>query len=891
MWTDVRFRARALFRSRSLDRELEQELRAHLDAQTQKYCEAGLPPAEAARRARLDFGGVDAAVEACRDARGVRPFEVLAADLRYALRALRKDRLLAAVAILTLALGIGAATTVFSVVETLLLKPLPYPAADRIAFPWRIAPPGINVGFAEIPWGRTDFLTLRRESRTFASLGAFLGASFNLTGAGEPARLDGARVSAGFFPSLGTPAALGRVFTADEDRPGHDREAVLSDEVWQRRFGADPSIVGRPIDLDGQPYVVVGVMPPGFTFPRASELPGSFSFPAHTQVWVPLALPTGPAWRGEPSELAVVGRLKRGVMLEQAQAELDLFGREMERRIPAAKGWFHSRLVPATTQIVGDSRRPLLLVFAAVGIVLLIVCANVAGLLLTRSIGRMREFTLRTALGATRARLIAQLLCESLLLGVLGGGGGVLLAAGGVEFVKRWGPAGTPRLGEIHLDAMALGFALAVSLLTGLCFGTAPALLAARAASPGSLLRGGGGRSVGHARDSRLRHGLLVVEVALALVLVVASGLLVRTFVRVMQVDGGFDADHVLTFELTLPTARYPDTARIVQFYDRTLRRLSALHGVRAAGLGETLPMGGPGESTGLRVPGRPPNHPAFAAYTIASPGYFAAVGTRVMEGRAFTGADNTAGAPVAIVSQAMANAYWPGQDAIGRQVGLPILPYNMTVVGVVADVKHASLRESSGPEIYVPFTQKVWPSMQTMRLAVRSSADPSATAAAVREAVRAEDPDLPLARVQTLQAIVDGAVARQRFTMLLLVGFGVVALVLACVGLYGAASYTVTQRTQEIGVRVALGASRARVVELMLGRGLRLTLAGVAIGLVAALGVTRTMRGFLFGVTPTDVPTFAAVSALLVAVGTLACYLPARRAASVDPVVALRHD
>ena len=549
----------------------------------------------------------------------------------------------------------------------------------------------------------------------------------------------------------------------------------------------------------------------------------------------------------------------------------------MDREFPQGKGWFKSRVMPMTRQLAGEVRRPLILLFAAVGVVLLIACSNVANLLLARSIARTRELTLRAALGASRLRVVRQLVTESLLLAMIGGLGGVLVASGGVALVKAFGPLDVPRLGEVRLEPRVLLFAIAVSVGTGVLSGLVPASSLVRDQSAASL-NDGDQRAGRGPRGSRLRSALLVAEVALALLLTIASGLLVRTFNHLIAIDGGFNPDRVLTFELTLPSRSYGDGDRIVAAYRAVLQKLQALPGVTAAGIGETVPMGGAGESTGLRIPDRSSTGdpaPPFANYTILSPRYLAAVGTVVLQGRDFLDTDTADSMPVAIVNAAMARKYWPGQNALGKQVGLPIRPFNMTVVGIVADVKHLSLREEPGPEIYVPYTQKPWPSMLTMHVAVRTQTDPASMTAAIRSAIRAVDPDLPIAGVTTLATIVDEAMAQPRFSMLLVGGFGVVALLMACVGLYGAVSYAVTSRTQEIGIRLALGASRARVVMLVLVNACGSPPSGSASARSLAVVVLRAIAAFLYGVEPTDPATFATLSLLLAAVTLLACYLP----------------
>jgi predicted permease len=888
--SDAVFRARAVFRRNAVESELDAELRAHLDHQTAKHMAGGASRDAAERLARLELGGVEQVKEDCRDTRGVWLVETVIRDARFAWRLLRKDAGFSAIAILTMALGIGASTTVFSVVNAILLKPLPYPSAEEIVLPWRLPPRGVNLGFEELPWGRSEFLTFAQQTKTFASLGAFLGDSFNLTGSGEPVRLEGVRASSGLFPSLGVAPALGRVFTADEDRPGREHEVVLSYRLWLDRFGGNRGVVDQTVNLNGAPYTVVGVMPPGFAFPRAAEMPGSFTLPREAQLWVPLALPVGPTKRGEPSELAVVGRLQHGASVGAAQAELDLFAVHMDREFPRAKGWFTSRIAPLHTQVAGETRRPLLLMLAAVGIVLLIACSNVANLLLTRAIARARELALRAAIGASRERLVGQLVTESVLLSMAGGVAGVCLALAGIHFARTFGPANIPRLADVTLDMPVLAFALSASMITGLVFGLVPAFTGVRGAD-GRALKDGSLRCTAGTRSTRVRNALLAAEVALALVLVIASGLLARTFVHLLHVDAGFDPEHVVTFEMTLPSSRYADLDHIVAVYRNALERLRALPGVEAAGIGETVPMGGAGESTGVRISGRATartREQPFANYTIASPGFFAAVGTPVLRGRDFTEADVADSMPVAIVNRAMAEKFWPGENAVGKAVGLPISSFDMTVVGVVANVKHRTVREEATPEMYVPYTQRPWPSMSTMHVAIRARAEPAALVSSVRAAIAAIDPDLPLARIATLSSIVDDAMAQPRFSMLLVSAFGVLALALACVGLYGAVSYSVIDRTPEIGIRLALGAERRRIVTMVLRQAMGVTAAGIAVGLAGAFVMLRTMTSFLYGIESTDALTFAVVALTLFAVALSACCIPAWRATRVDPMIAM---
>ncbi|HXE30693.1 MAG TPA: ABC transporter permease [Terriglobales bacterium] len=883
-----------LFQQPQHEAQVDAELRFHLEQQIADSVAAGVDRDEARRRALAQFGGVERAKEACREVHGMPFLETLGQDVRYAVRLLRKSPGFATVAILTLALGIGASTAVFSLVDAVLLKPLPFPHAEQIVFPWRLPKQGMNLGFDTNPWGRVEFLYLQQHAQAFGAMGAFLSGSFNLTGSGDPVRLDGLRASAGFFPSLGVRPALGRTFTDAEDRPGGEHEVILADSLWRAQFGADPGVLGRSIELNGEAYTVIGVMPRGFAFPQASEMPKVFTFAPRVQLWVPLALNRGSRIPNESDELAIIGRMKPGVTLAQAQADMDVMGKRLESARPNAAGWFRSRVTPLTRQAAGDTREPLLLLLAAVGLVLLIAASNVAGLLLTRSLARTRELTVRAALGAAGARLMRQVLTESLVLAAAGGAVGVGLAEGAIRAVQALAPAGIPRLGEAGLDFRVLAFALAVMVVTGLLFGLAPALGARRDNLAGAL-RDGGRRAGVAPSVRRMRNALLVAQIALALVVVISTGLLARTLVRLLQVDPGFQAAHALTFQLTLPGEQYPDQAHIVRVYQNVLERLRALPGVRAAGVTETVPMDGATESTTIRMS----DHPAtssmdipVANYTMVSPGYFAAVGTAIVRGRGFLDSDSASSRPVAVVNAALARKYWPGQDAIGKRIAPRGAAFpDETIVGVAADVKQLSLREAPPPEMYVPYTQKVWPPLLTMNVVLRGNGSADGLAARARDAVHAVAPELPVAGVRTLDGIVDDSLAPARFAIFLLSAFAGIALLLAAVGMYGVIAYNVAQRTPELGVRIALGARPGSLFQMVLAQGGRIAGWGVGLGLVAALGVSRLLRGFLYGVRETDPLTFAGVAILLALVALVACYLPARRAMRVDPMVALREE
>jgi predicted permease len=871
--------------------ELSESIQEHLDERIEDLMEEGVTRQQATQTARREFGNVSVVEQHSREVWQFSLLESIWTDIRYALRQLRKSPGFAITAIGLLGVGIGSTAAVFSLVDAILLKPLTYPEVGRIVIPWRLAPKGFALGYAEIPWGQEDFHALEKETKVFQFLGAFQSKSFNLTEASDPVLLEGLQVSVGFFPALGVAPALGRIFTVDEDQPGHEREVVLSYALWQERFHADRSIEGRTIDLNGAPYTVIGVMPRGFAFPRANEMPGSFQFPREAQLWIPAAFPAVTP-RFTPQELALVARLQPGVTVSQAQAAMDLFSNRMEKENSRAKGWYNSRTVPLSSQAGSDTRTPLLLVLGAVGGVLLIVCFNIANLLLVRSIVRKKELTLRVALGATRRRVMRQLLTESLLLAGTGSLLGVVIAVAGVWMVKIFGPSTLPRLQEVGLDWRVCLFTLSITVVVGVLFGVIPALGATRSDMAETLReRGQGARN--HS-NLYLRNTLIVSEVALALVLVIASGLLVRTFYRLINVDPGFRASHVLTFEIALPQLKYPDNAHIAKLYQRMIPQLQALPGVESAAVTEAVPMGDAPESTAFLIPDHPVHDvraTPYANYTIVSPNFFATIGTPFLRGRDFLESDTADSVPVVIVNEAMVKKYWQGTDVLGKQIRVPAQHAPMIVVGVVANMKHQSLREDPGPEMYVPYTQDVWPSMAQMQIVLRTRSSPESVIGQARAAVQSVDPELPIAKVTTLLTLTDTSMSQSRFSMLLLGFFAVLALVLALVGIYGVISYSVIERSKEIGIRIALGAQQRRIFGMVLGYGLRMSALGVIIGLLVSFAVTRAMSSFLYGIKPEDPVTFVTLSLFLIITTLLACYLPARRAATVDPMRTLRTD
>ncbi|HEU4451578.1 MAG TPA: ABC transporter permease [Longimicrobium sp.] len=799
--------------------------------------------------------------------------EAFRQDLRFALRWLAKSPGFAAVVVLTLALGIGANTAIFSVVNAVLLRPLPYPDPERIVRVWPESPlpPG---GFVEMDEGK----------RAFERLGG-VGAegAFALTGAGGPERLEGADVTAGLFPMLGVAPAAGRGFTPDENAPGRDAVVVLSHALWQQRFGASPAVIGQRITLNGVPRTVVGVMPAGFQFPSR-----------RTQLWVPTVLDAAnPASYWNPGGLNVYGRLAEGATPEQALREVRTLLPRMKEKFPwpMPDAWGAGlSVVPLQTLMAGEVRKGLMVLLGAVGAVLLIACVNVANLLLARTAARRREMATRAAMGASRMRLLRQMLTESILLSLAGGAGGLLLALAGGRVLLAALPADLPRSGEVGVDARVLGFTLLLALGTGVLFGLLPAIRASRGDLHASLKAGG--RRSGSASSQRLSGALVMVEVALAVVLVIGAGLLLQSLWKLRQVDPGFRPEGVTTARLTLTGPRFEDPARVAAFYDDVLTRVRALPGVRAASVVSQLPLDGAFSGFPFEVEGRPPAPgaaPPTAGSWVATPDHLRAMGIPLLRGRSFEAADGAGSVRVALVNEALARRYWPGEDPIGKRLRPAWMREGwLTVVGVVGNVRHEGLGSQDGPEFYRAFAQEPAP---VMTLVVRADAAPQAMAAALRAAVAAADPDVPASDLRPLEAVVSASVARPRFTSLLLAVFAAVALVLGAVGIYGVVAYAVSQRTHEIGVRMALGAGSDTVLRLVLRQGAVLAGIGVVLGLAAALALTRVLGSLLFGVSALDPLTFAAVGTAVVAVALVASWVPARRAARVDPAVALRTE
>jgi putative ABC transport system permease protein len=813
--------------------------------------------------------------------------ENLLKDLRYGFRMLAKKPAFTAVAVLALALGIGANTAIFSVVNTVLLKPLPFKNPDQLMMVWE---ENSKLGFPKDTPAPANFVDWKDQNQVFEEMAAIADQTFNLTGVGEPEKLEGQRVSASFFPMLGVEPALGRSFLAEEDRAEGERVVIISSGLWQRRFGSDPNIVGKQLTLNGQSYTVVGVLQKSFQFPDPEQ-----SAREERAVWVPIAFSSEEASNRGGHYLYVYARAKSGVTVKQAQADLSTIAARLQQQYPDTNTSVGAVVTSLHEDIVGNIRPALLIMLGAVGLVLLIACANVANLLLARAAARHKETAIRTALGASRSRLIGQFLTESIMLAGMGGIFGLLLAVIGMKLLVALMPATLTQAKDVSIDGKVLGFTFVVSLLTGVIFGLAPALQASRPDLNESLKEGGKG-TAGVAR-SRVRNLLVISEVALALLLLISAGLLINSFLRLRNVDPGFNADNLLTMKVVLPRSKYPDSVRRTAFYNELLQRIESLPGVQSAGLITNLPLTFKGNNGGVTIEGRPeppPDEQPIVITRVISPEYFRTMNTPVLKGRQFSPQDTPDVTGVVIVSETTARQYWPGEDAIGKRIKMggfnSDAPW-LSVVGIVKDVRQFELDIDPKPQVYFPYTQLPYSFLAPRDLVVRTSADPLSLAAAVRNEVWAVDKDQPVSNITTMAEILSGSLAKQRFNTLLFAIFAAVALVLAAVGIYGVISYSVTQRTHEIGIRMALGASQKDVMRLVVGQGFKLVSIGVAIGLVSAFILTRLMASMLFGVGATDPITFLAISAVLVAVAMLASYVPARKATKVDPMIALRYE
>ena len=799
-------------------------------------------------------------------------------DVRYALRQLLRSPGFASVAVLTLALGIGANTAIFSVINTTLLRPLPYKDAGALVKVWGTNPKkGVDIDLLS----SADLEDIRNQSTAFVGIGSSTDQVYNLTNAGDPESIPGYQLSANFFDLLGVSPIVGRTFSRGEDSAGHERVVVLAYQLWQRRFAGDRGILGKTITLNNQPFTVIGVMPADFYYPVRDN-----------QLWTPLAIPPGAAADRSLRFLRVLGRLKPSVSLQQAQSELATIAGRIAAQHADTNPGQGALVVSANGEATRDIRPALLTLMGAVGFVLLIACANVANLLLTRSAKRRGELAVRAALGATRSRLVRQFLTESLLLSLLGGMLGVSLASFSVNGLVRMFPPtisnlNIPRVESIPIDATVLGFALLVSLLTAVLFGTAP-ILGVRLSLQARLQEAGrGSRGL---RNGMYRSVLVTSEIALALMLLVGAGLLIRSFRDLVSRDLGFDPQGVLTFRIILPESKYASDVQQKNFGEQVLQRLEHLPGVRSVGAVTFLPLSGWHAVRTLTIAGHSPDSTgsAPASWSAADPNYFRTMGITTIKGRALDEHDTSSGQPVMVISESAARKYWPNADPLGAQVTLKFEKNPRTVVGVVGDVRQFGAVSDPTAQVYVPYQQAP---ASLISFAVRTDTKPLGLAAAVERAVWSVDKDQPVSYVMSMDQLVSESIAPQRILMLLLAGFAGLALTMATVGVYGVMAYSVVERTQEIGIRIALGADQRKVLRLVLKRGMALTAIGVGLGVAGSLALSRLLESMLYGVRSTDVFTFASVSVALSATAFFACYIPARRAGKVDPMVALRYE
>lgn len=806
-------------------------------------------------------------------------------DLRYGIRVLLKAPGFTVVAVLALALGIGANTAIFSLVNTLLLRPLPFAEPDRLVM---VSGRNPQKGLSRSEVTPADWLDYRTQNQVFEGIAAFRTTRFTLTGQGEPELVDGALVSSDFFSLLGLQPFQGRTFQSEEEQPGHDRVAIVSHSLWQRRFGSRASLAGQSLTLNGESYTVVGILSPEMKFPTNNEMAGAF------ELCVPLALNALDQTNRSNHVLLGVARLRRGVTEEQAQSEMIHIARQLEEQHPDTHAGWSINMSRLRDEVVGDFRTALLTLMVAVSFVLLIACANVANLLLARAATRQKEMAIRTALGAGRLRIVRQLLTESMLLALVGGIIGVLLAFWGIDLLRSASADSLPSTAVIKLDGSVLLFTLLVSLLTGIIFGLAPALAAAKTDLHDTLKEGGRSSTAG-GRRSWLRSTLVVTEVALSVALLVGAALMIRSFVRLLEVDPGFNPDRLLTMQLQLPLSKYREERQQADFYEQLVRKVSVLPGVEAAGAINHLPLDGSNSSTSFHIEGHPlpaaGEAPAATNWRSITPGYFHTLGMTLLQGQQFSERDTAESPAVVIINETMARRFWPGENPLGKRIR-PINPGQdepwAEIVGIMRDVRHWGLDREAQAEAYYPHTQQP---VRRMTLVVRTGSEPSQMVAAVRRQVGTLDQDLPVSKIRTMEQLLEASFSGRRFNMLLMGVFAVAALLLACIGLYGLMAYSVTQRTHEIGIRVALGAQPLDIFKLITRQGMTLVLIGIVTGLSVAFALTRLISGLLYGVSATDPWVFIGVALLLILVALLACLIPARRATKVDPLVALRYE
>lgn len=876
-----RFRTLAtnLLRGDRVEQELDAEVSSYLNQLIDEKIESGISPASARRSAMIELGGVDQVKEQVRDVRLGATIEQVWLDARYALRMLRKNPGFTAIAVITLALGIGVNTAIFSLVDGILLRPLPYQQPDRLV---RVVQSQRQLGLDKWNLSQASFAALRDNNHSLEAIAAYTTSGANLTGDGEPERVSIGTVSADFFKVLGIPPVRGRDFRTGEDTPGNNGVCVISFGFWQRRFGGDPNIIGRSLNLNSAPAEVIGVMPASFSFPRPE-----------IEIWTPIALnPTRPA----PYFLRAIARLNSGISPSDAETETTSvlwdYARQhpdtSENRIPLDQGSALKTIVtPLKETVVGNTQKPLVILLCAVGLVLLIACANVANLLLARATSRTREIAVRFALGASPSRVARQLLTESLVLAFIGAAAGVMLACVGVRMLDRLPIEGIPRIEVVTVDGRVLAFTGGIALLTGVLFGLMPALRAYRMGIVAGMHEGGRGGT-----SSRRSSSVLVAaQFALSFVLLIGAGLLLKSFQRLQSVELGFNPEKLLTMVVSLPARKYSKPQQSLQFYQSLGDRLRDLPGVRAAGLTTNIPFVGDDNTDNFIVEGHGQEAAGAGVQTqllSITPGHLQAMGIPLLSGRDFVDTDNSDSQLVAIVDETLARMYWPDGDALGKRVETTGDLQWMTIVGVVGGIKQDGFAEELQPHIYMPLAQS--PSLLA-KLVIRTDGPPSATIGAIRTAVSELDPSIPVFSIRTMHDVMDRTLNSQRLTNLLLTSFAALAVLLAAVGIYGTMSLYVGSRRNEFGIRLALGAQPVVLLRSVLREGMVLIGAGVAIGLAGALALTRTIASLLFQVSPTDPIVFTGVPLVLVVVALIACFVPARRASRVDPITALRHE
>ena len=879
----IRYRLRAFFRPGAHARELREEMELHLELDAMDYrAGPGAVPNEEAWAARRRFGNVTRYTEETRDMSGLGFVDMLRQDVRFAFRTFRHAKGFTAIAVATIALGIGATAAIFSVVDALILEPLPFPDANRIVMVWM---DNRRLGVHEDVHSYPNLTDLKAQNRSLSHLAPFREAGVNVTSSGEPQRVAAGVLAAEALAALGARPMLGQLYTADNEVQGNDAVALIGYGLWTSNFGSDPSIIGKSIELNGRKRTIVGVMPAAFAFP--SE---------RTQVWLPLVISNDLKAARSSFFLSAVGKLAPGVSLERARSDLGAVAKRLEAQYPTNRD-YGVTVTPLPEQVVGPTLRTTLwIILGAVAAVLLIACANVANLLLSRAAVREREVTVRMALGASRRRLVRQLLTESLLLSAIGGAVGIAVALGVLRLLPAFAPADLPRIDHVRINGTVLLVTSLVTLVTGTLFGLVPALQSSRTHLGTTLREGGRGGTAGHG-GLRLRRGIVAAQLALVVVLLTGAGLLLRTFVTLQRVELGFVTEKLLTFNVQLAGAKYPRGAQAIEFFETLLERLRALPGVQGAGTISTMMLSATPSSTGIAAEGRETRQDDNeVTFDAISPGFFAAIGARMVAGRAFTTADRDSAPPVAIVNERMVKRYWPAGSAIGKRFrfGSSTSPNDsmqnpwITVVGVVGDMRRTGVDKQVREEAFFPYRQSADPSQLVV---VRTAKDPMSIVALVKQTVRSIDADQPISNLGTMEQMLAGLVAQRRFSMALVGAFAVLALTLALIGAYGVTSYLVSQRTKEIGVRLALGAEPSRVSRLVVGEGMRVAGAGVLAGVVIALATTQLASSLLYGVSPRDPLTFGVVVVTLLGVSALANYLPARRAARVDPLTALRQD